>query len=113
MSVYSPTGSASRSTGGSGASGAVTNPVITNTTLTLANTEYSISLPSNTIRFMLRARNSSRLQLSYVSGESNTEYITLLPGVIYIEKEVSTSVSLTLYIQSNTAGEVVELVSWT
>lgn len=92
----------------------VTTPTITNTTIALANTEETFSLPAGTKRFLLKTRTPNvKMQLSYVSGQSGTTYLTILPGTYYLEDGVDAGASLTLYIQSNKDSTVVELLSWT
>lgn len=89
------------------------NPIIYNVTLTNAGTEYSQTLPANTRKVLIRVRSgASDLKLAYTSGESGTKYITIPAGSskylegIYIKGE-------TLYFQSPTASEVVEIEAWT
>lgn len=89
----------------------VTNPVIENFVTTLANTEYSYAFPVGTKRFSIRARGSAKLQLAYVSGQSNIEYITIFAGAKHEEDNIG-SVSITSYFRSNKAGETVEILSW-
>lgn len=92
----------------------VTAPTIINTTIVLADSEEAFSLPAGTKRFLLKTRTPNvRMQLSYVLGESGTTYLTILPGTYYLEDGVDTGASLTLYVQSNKASTVVELLSWT
>lgn len=85
---------------------------IINQTLTLANTEYGISLPANTIHLEFKTRGSGTLQFSFVAGETNTKYVTLKSGSTYSIREVSLT-GKTLYVQSPTAGVVVEVLAWT
>lgn len=89
----------------------VQNPTIQNTTATLAGTEYSIVLPANTKRFILRARDSAKLQIAYVSGQTATEYYTVYPGFCLAEDSINKA-SLTVYFQSSKAGEEIEVKSW-
>lgn len=89
----------------------VTTPDIINYIAVNADTEYNISLPSNTTRFLVRARGTAKLRLAFNSGETATKYITLWPGYEYIDADIDL-VSLTLYIQSSKAGETIEIVSW-
>lgn len=89
----------------------VSTPTIQNVTITTADTEQSIALPSSTERFRLCVRGSSKLQLAYTSGQSGTNYITIWPGAFYEESNLDIS-SLTLYVQASQTGEVVEIISW-
>lgn len=109
MGNYSPSGISNISVTNAGFR--VKNPAITNTTLTFANTEVAIALPANTSRFSIRARGIAKLQLAYTLGQSGTTFHTILPGNIYQEERIDQA-SLTLYVQSNKASTVVELVTW-
>ena len=86
---------------------------IINYTLTNANTEYTITLPTNTIAFEIQPRDTSvDLKMAFNSGESGTNYWTIrgssngwycfyFPNYNYSEK--------TIYLQSTTAGAIVEI----
>lgn len=110
MGVFSPSGVSNVST--SNTDLLVTTPAISNTTLGLAGAETGIALPAGTKRFSLRARGIAKLQLAYTSGQSGSVYREILPGNIYEEGFIDTTVSLTVYVQSNKASTIVELVSW-
>ena len=91
----------------------VNTPSIQNVTITLAATEETITLPAGTRRFMIKTRTeNAKMQISYVSGESGTQYLTLIPGAVYKEDGIDAAASVSLYVQSNKASTVVELVSW-
>ena len=90
---------------------------IFNQLITNANTEYSVLLPANTEIFtvMVRSNKAIKLQYTFTAGESNTKYITVMPGV---RKEVS-GVGLTtatpLYMQlssTEVGGTIVEIEAW-
>lgn len=88
-----------------------TTPVIANPTASVANTEYSYTFPDGTRKFRINARGNSKLQISYSSGTTNTQYITIYPGNSFEESELSTT-SFTIYYRSSKANEVVEILSW-
>lgn len=90
-----------------------TNPAVSNVSLSTANTEVSIVLPAGCRKYMLKLRDRNVLQLSYVSGQSDTTYVTLWPGCVYVENEVKLTASTTIYVQSPAASQIVELVTWT
>jgi len=91
----------------------VSAPTITNIILSaIPGTEASIAIPVGTKRFSLRARDNSKLQLAYIPLNSGTIYWTILAGNIFTEEMLSNLSSYTVYIQSNKASTVVELVSW-
>lgn len=86
------------------------NPTITNIILTLANTEYSHAFMQGTQSILIRARGNSKLQIAFISGDTNIEFITIprgaslsMPGLSY---------SGTVYIEGNVAGDVVEIIEW-
>jgi hypothetical protein len=85
-------------------------PSIANLSMPTKNTEYSISLPSNSRQFILRPR-AGKIQLSFTSGQSNTTYITIPKGSAFDVGDIKAT-SLTIYMRSDTANEVVEVMSW-
>lgn len=89
----------------------VKGPTILNKVLPLANTEYSHTFLDGTRRFTLKNRGSGLLKLSYVSGQSGVEWFSIEPGTTYGEEDIRT-VSLTLYIQSPSAAQTLEILSW-
>ena len=87
-------------------------PTIANTTMTTADTEYSYTLPANTIRFEMKLRASNaKFKLSFVSGESGTTYMTIPEGGVYGELDAKAG-SRVLYFQSPTASQTMETKSW-
>lgn len=90
----------------------LTSPIIYNVTTTLANTEYSQVLPSNTKEITLNARGNAKLQITYNLGQSNSVFKTIFPGEIYKETGMNL-IGKTIYFQSTKPGEVVEIITWT
>lgn len=89
----------------------IAKPTINNTTLTLANTEYSYSLPEGTIKFSIRLRNLGYpLQLAMVSGESNTVYVNIPQGEKYALEEIKANIIL--YFRTTAANQVAEILSF-
>lgn len=87
-------------------------PTIANVAMTSSNTEYSYSLPAGTIRFEIKLRSlNALLKLSFVSGESGTTYITIPYGSSYREDDVK-GTPISLYFQSPTASQVLEVKTW-
>ena len=86
-------------------------PYIYNKTLTLANTEYSQALPTNTKRFTLQARTSVDVKLAFTAEASGTTYVTVKAGASYSEEGLDSS-SKTVYMQTASAGTVIELIAW-
>jgi len=87
-------------------------PIITNLTLTLADTEYSHALPNGTKKYTVQCRTDDVLKLSYTKEESGSTYITIPEGASQSEDNLNTNV-LVLYLQSPTAGVIVEITTWT
>jgi len=90
----------------------VSSPTIANVTVITADSEVSYALPSGTVKYKIRARNTAKLKLSYTSGESGTVYQTIFPGCVMWEEGLDSSTDFTLYFQTPTAGTVVEIISW-
>lgn len=90
----------------------VGRPVINNTTMTSADTEYSYDIPAGTKRFEIKLRAlNALLKLAFTSGESGTTYITIPYGASYLEEDVKAG-PITLYFQSSSASQVAEIKSW-
>lgn len=85
-------------------------PTVYNTTLTLANTEYSQALAScQGIEF--QARTSVDIRFAFVTGKVATPtapYMTLKAGQWYYFEGSPT----TLYLASSTAGTIVGIILW-
>lgn len=86
-------------------------PIITNLTLTSANTEYSHALPATTNKFLVQCRTAFAMKLSFISGESGTTYITIKADTWYFENGIE-GTRRTLYIQSAEAGVIAEILTW-
>lgn len=90
--------------------GSVADPFVANVPAASAGTEYSFAFPTGTIKFKLRARGTSKLQLAYVLGDTATDYFTLIAGNSYDESmDVS---GKTIYFLANKNTEVVEIIYW-
>ncbi len=96
-----------------------TTPTIYNIVFTIADTEYSQALPTNTKRFRIYAVNSAKtgihgaaLRVAFAEGASSTTYIPIPAGGFYQEESVDAS-ALTLYFQSPTGGGYAIIVAWT
>ena len=90
----------------------IAKPTIANVAITLADTEYSYSLPSGTKRFFIKLRNPGYpLQLCVVSGESNTIYHNIAQGGTYEERDIK-GTGLVLYFRTTAASQVAEIISF-
>lgn len=86
-------------------------PAVQNIAAAAADTEYSVTLPANTVAFQLRARHQSRVRYSYTATESGVTYITIPPGNCLLEEGLTPG-SRTVYFQTSKASEVIEVKSW-
>lgn len=89
----------------------ITNPKIYNVTCTLADTEYSLSLSADTKQFIIKARGQATIKIAFVSGDTDTLYVTIPPNAVYGESGVI--FNGTVYLQSNKPNQVVEVLEWT
>lgn len=86
-------------------------PTIANVVCTLANTEYSYTLPTGTSKFKLQARGVTTTKLGTSIGTSGTTYFTIGAGNTYEDDGLTTAA--TLYFQCTQAAQVIEIISWT
>lgn len=100
-------------TGGTGTSGLipVQTPTIYNVAVTLANTEYSQVLATNTRRFSISIRGIAELKLAYILGNSGTIFKKIPAGTEYTENDLDLT-GVTLYFQSPMASQTVEIIQW-
>lgn len=90
------------------------SPKIVNKTLTSADTEYSIGIPSPTKQFTIQCRTAYDVRFAYETGKVATPtapYSTLKSGTSYNEQDIEGE-DLILYLASSEAGVVVELILW-
>lgn len=88
-------------------------PGVINLSLGLAGVESSASLPLNTVRFMVKPRSTAKLQFSYTSGQSGTNYITINKGASYYEEGLQLTGATDIYIQApENDNETVEILYW-
>lgn len=92
--------------------GGVESPTITNIVIPLANTELSFSIPVTTKKCSLKLRGTGKLQYSFTSGQSNTNFMTIYPGSEENFSEFDLTSGLDIYFQSNKNNEVLEILAW-
>lgn len=90
----------------------VSTPTITNISIPLANTEQSFTFPIGTKRFAVKIRASAKLKIAYISGASGTNYIFIPIGCEYTEDNLDLTVGLPMYFQCESAGEILEIITW-
>lgn len=88
---------------------AVTDIKISNFTLTNADTEYAFTLSSNCKAIEIAPRGRGRLKVCFILGDSNTIYKTIFRGTSWDISGFSFA-SKVMYIQSDIAGEIAEIV---
>ncbi len=101
-------------TGGGGGSSKPLIAATTPATLNFATdptpgTETSISL-AQIVRFQMTNRGDTSVRFSYQSGTGVT-WSTLYPQATYSEENLN-SVNITLYIQSASASQRLEVIAW-
>lgn len=92
-----------------------TVPVMVSTTLTVANTEYSVVLPRGVKMFDVLANTSNSFRLSYQSGKvagSTPPFYPVGADVAFTVRNINTKDDLTLYLASATAALNVTVVYW-
>jgi len=87
-----------------------TTAQIDNETIALSNTEQSFVLPANTKRFLIRNRANNDLRLSYASGGTATDWVTIRKNAVF--EDVNFYTSQTIYFQSSNASDVIEIVTY-
>jgi hypothetical protein len=85
-------------------------PQITNLTLTNADTEYTHAFGAGIKKICLQARGSVALKFAFSSGQSGSTYFTLKAGSAWFEDLIKGP--FTIYLQSPSAGTVVEILEW-
>ena len=90
----------------------IARPTVANVEITLANTEYSCTLPAGTTRFIFKLRNPGvPAKICFVSGASGTIYMNLANGQSYEEKDIKKGDNK-LFFQAPSASQIAEIISW-
>jgi len=87
-------------------------PTILNKTLTLADTEYSQVIPDDSKKLVIKSRLFGNLKIAFVENESGTNYLTIPAGSTGYALDAVHLKDLTLYAQSDVAGDVCEILCW-
>lgn len=120
MAGFAPGGGLVQNTGGSGPSQPIdvtgtglvqTSPTIVNLPVPTMGVEVSIVMPA-VVSFLVRSRKAAMMTLSYISGQSTSNYLTIPPRTFYSEGDLAPA-SRTLYITTSTDADTIELVYWT
>ncbi len=81
-----------------------------NVTIAAADVEQSLVLPAQICGYLIKTRGNGSLKLTHVSGQSGTNFLEIPSKSSYTDDH--NFANLTLYFQSPTVGEVVEVVVW-
>jgi hypothetical protein len=87
-------------------------PNIQNVTLTLANTEYPITIPDGTKKFSVTLQDydgAAIVSVYFTTGAASV--IKIIGNMQYYIDGLNTS-SLTLYLKSSVAGKIAQIESW-
>lgn len=87
----------------------IDTPVVVNHTLSTANTEYTITLPTGTKTFAVQNRSDGLIKLKTVSAGA---HFTLFPGQPYYLANIKGTASVTIYAESPKASQVLEIIAW-
>jgi hypothetical protein len=92
-------------------------PITVNEPLLLADTEYTYELPIGTSKFSIKLRSENAQLRIYLSTEndssqSGNKYITIPAGSSYWAEDLNTEEGTTIYMQTDTAIQVAEIVVW-
>lgn len=91
--------------------GSKATPVVVNLSLTLANTEYSQAFPGGTKSITMRCRGVGLIQYAWISTESGSNFMTIYPGEVREFEDLNATI--TLYVQSPSSAQVLEIEYWT
>ena len=90
----------------------ITAGAVANIPALLIDTEYSFTLAIGVKNFEITSRLYGKIKFSYVSGQSGTTYRTISPGSTYDKIGLVLTSPLAVYFQSNKAGDVLEVVTY-
>jgi hypothetical protein len=85
-------------------------PVITNETLALSNTEYEITLPTDAMSFSLKSRELSRLKIGFAAGSTTTTYFTVsLGGYFHCDQKINVN---KIYVSTDRDNTLLEILTY-
>lgn len=90
----------------------IKTPTIVNLPMPSAGSQYSLPIGEGVKRFYFKNRGIGKLQVSFVNGQTNTNFFTLAPGAVYGEEGLITDSTITIYFQSPKDDQLVELITW-
>ena len=87
----------------------IQTPLVSNTILVLANTEYTFVLPAGSKSYALQNRGDGLVKYRTASGG---DHWTLFPGQPYYISNIKGSATVTIYLESPKASQTIEVLSW-
>ena len=87
-------------------------PDVDNVTMAVAGSEYSYALVNGTKKITLKSRENGKLQITWTSGTSGSNYITIGPGSSYTIDNIDVGAGLVLYFQSTKTADTLEIMYW-
>jgi len=91
----------------------IQDPLINAVSVPTANTEVSFALPAFTRLLMIQARTTGLIKVGFEAASTDgLNYLTLFPGM-YAQWSLNVESPLTLYFQSPSASQIVEINHWT
>lgn len=88
-----------------------TSPTILNISATTLG-EYTISIPAQTKRVLIKTRKSSTFHLAFVAGQTSTNYLTINAGCTYEEQGISLAALTSFYVSPQKPNEIIEVLYW-
>ena len=87
-------------------------------TLTVKDQEHPFEFPADVLKYQLQIRSLNvNLRIAYKKDQVNNitsgEYWSLGQGEVFWDDNVETDKGLILYLATDTAGAIVELIYWT
>lgn len=89
----------------------ITAEQIENVAMTTANVEVVHALPSGTKQYKIRNRDNGLIKLAFSVGTSGTTFFTIYAGETFGSEFIKGSATITLYVQSPTASQTLEVWS--
>ncbi|RKZ07630.1 hypothetical protein DRQ25_11090 [Candidatus Fermentibacteria bacterium] len=85
--------------------------IVKTVSMALADTEYSHTFPTGIKAFTIRLRDTAILKLAFTAAASGTTYFTLY-GSEPFDSIAMDGTSLSVYFQSPSAGQTLEVIEW-
>lgn len=95
----------------------ILTPVVTNLTLAVADTQYSIAVPAGCKYFTFQCRTAVDIRFAFVTGKvaaPTAPWMTLKSGQAYNSPEKLTMIPdvALIYFAGDAGGEIVEFIAW-